>query len=204
MSVILSVIFLVSVLMPFCRTNEIITPHQTTLLKLLDSHLHSNQPHTSNMQITDIFRIHTSLSSFLARRFFTLSEYAQRAIHKSLGMTPIISSRHRSERTLFRDSSVSVQSARSSSSESESSPGLGPATKLQQINMTLPKVCEALVLVTQCVVTLCLEAEERRARIENGSSTYDEITNMKDYFNRKKYQENGMVENLIGITSDKL
>jgi ataxin-10 len=68
--------------------------------------------------------------------------------------------------------------------------------------MTLPKVCEALVLVTQCVVTLCLEAEEHRARVENGSSTYDEFTNMKDYFNRKKYQENGMVESLIGIASE--
>ncbi len=58
------------------------------------------------------------------------------------------------------------------------------------------------MLVTQCIVTLCLEAEEQRARVENGSSTYDEFANMKDYFNRKKYQENGMVESLIGITPE--
>lgn len=178
------------------RTNEIITPHQTTLLKLLDSHLHANQPHISNV-VADIFRIHSSLSSFLARRFFTLSEYAQREIHKSLGMTPIASNRHR---VFSRESSDFVQSARSSSSESESSTEQGSAMKLQQINMMLPMVCEALVLVTQCILTLCLEAEYQRARVENGSSTYDNFTNMQEYYNRKEYQESGMVESVIGIS----
>jgi hypothetical protein len=52
-----------------CRTNEIIIPHQTTLLKLLDSYLQS-LPNVPKVQVGDILRIHESLGYFLAKRFF--------------------------------------------------------------------------------------------------------------------------------------
>jgi len=115
-------------------------------------------------------------------------------------------------KTSKKNASVMHDSSGLVSSDSESSSELGVArdksSALRQINMMLPKVCEALVLVTQCIVTVCLEAEEQQIRLENGKSTYDSYTDVKKYFNRKKYQESGLVESLIGmytpLTSDRL
>jgi len=143
------------------------------------------------MQISDALRIHQSLSSFLAKRFFMFSDYAQRAIHRSLGMTPM-STIKKSEATM-RDS-VSFRSE----SSSELGTTRSKSSTLQQVNIMLPNICEALVLVTQCIVTVSLEAEEQQIRLENGESTYANYTDVKRYFNRKKYQESGLVESLIG------
>jgi ataxin-10 len=172
--------------MQYYRTKEIIIPHQTTLLKLLDSYLQS-LPNLSKVQ-SDIFKIHVSLGSFLAKRFFALSEYAQMAIHKSLGMTPYESSR---PSALWRSSD-------SSDSESELEGTFDKTSALQQNNLMLVKVCEGLVLVTQCIVTISLGSEMHREQIEGGDSTLENHVDLKDFFNRRKYQESGMVESLIG------
>jgi ataxin-10 len=133
------------------------------------------------------------LGSFLAKRFFALSEYVQKAIHRSLGMTPYKSSR----------TGTPLQKADSMSSDSESELGgtVDKTSALQQINVMLFKVCEGLVLVTQCIVTLSLESEMQRERVESGESTMSDYVDMKNFFNRKKYQENGMIESLIGAFS---
>lgn len=60
-----------------------------------------------------------------------------------------------------------------------------------ELDALLPKVCEALVLVTQCIVTVCLEAEENPAM-----SGRDKL---KDNFNEN--QVVGIVESLIGEAS---
>jgi ataxin-10 len=54
------------------------------------------------------------------------------------------------------------------------------------------------VLVTQCMVTLCLESEMQRETSRERDSTLANYVDMKNFFNRKKYQESGMVESLIG------
>jgi len=178
----------ISALIPH-RTNEIIVPHQTTLLKLLDSYLQS-LPNVPKVQIGDILRIHESLGYFLARRFFGLSEYAQKAMHRSLGMTPYETGRIKLPLRSF--DSVS------SDSDLEDGGNFDKTSALQQINLMLIKVCEGLVLVTQCMVTLCLESEMQRERVEKGQSTLTHYVDMKDFFNSKKYSESGMVEGLIG------
>lgn len=178
------------------RTNEIIIPHQTTLLKLLDSFLQS-LPNLPKLQFADVLRIHESLGSFLAKRFFGLSEYAQKAIHKSLGMTPYNARRG----PLITPSSDSISSDSNSDSDSNLGGPLNKTSALQQINLMLVKACEGLVLVTQCMVTVTLGSEMQRERIEKGDMSLENYIDMKSFFNRKKYQESGMAESLIGALS---
>ncbi|KAF8967697.1 spinocerebellar ataxia type 10 protein domain-containing protein [Flammula alnicola] len=183
----------------FTITNEIVTPHQTTLLKLVDSYLQATQLNPTSIQIPDILRTHESLGSFLAKRFFTLSEYAQKAMHRALGMVPTSKKAESSEDSVTgRTSSDSTSSSGKSGSPSPSSSSV-PSAPPQELDVMLPKVCEALVLVTQCIVTICLEAEEQQTRLEEGISTYVSFTNMKSYFIQKKHSEQGVVENLIEL-----
>lgn len=186
----------------FTISNEIVTPHQTTLLKLVDSYLQSTQVDPPSSQIPDILKTHMSLGSFLAKRFFTLSEYAQRAMHRSLGMVQppkrrdIPSSGSSAEDTDYMTERPSSDSARSVGSSSSSPSGIP-----KELDVMLPKVCEALVLVTQCIITICLEAEEQQTRLDEGVSTFADFTNMKGYYIQKKYDGQGIVENLIDLLS---
>jgi len=56
-------------------------------------------------------------------------------------------------------------------------------------------------LVTQCIITVCLEAEEQQTRLEEGVSTFADFTNMKRYYIQKKHDGYGIVESLIDLLS---
>ncbi|KAH9479488.1 Copper transport protein 86 [Psilocybe cubensis] len=183
----------------FQLTNEIVTPHQTTLLKLVDSYLQSTQLNATAIQLPDVLRTHESLASFLAKRFFTLSNYAQKAIHRSLGMVPPASSKVADIEEVNRERSSSDSSSSSATSAVSSPSPMTPADFPQELDVMLPKVCEALVLVTQCIITICLEAEEQQARVEEGISTVVTFTNLKNYFIQKKHHDVGIVENMIEL-----
>jgi len=121
----------------------------------------------------------------LARAFFSLSRYAQVSIHHSLGLDDINQSdRKRTE----SERSISPASA----TDHTGSPGTlnQPLGSLKNIDVMLPKVCEALVLVTQCMVTIAIEAEEEDAEILKN--------NMMNYFIEAQTSGLGIVENLIG------
>ncbi|KAJ3517733.1 hypothetical protein NLJ89_g323 [Agrocybe chaxingu] len=184
----------------FALKGEIVTPHQTTLLKLVDSYLQSTQLGTASIQIPDILQTHESLGPFLAKRFFSLSEYAQAAIHRALGMDPTPRTTNRSDESATTSgSSDSISSSgplSAASSSASTTPDSPPPPK--ELDVMLPKVCEALVLLTQCIITICLEAEEQQMRLEEGISTFVSFANMKSYFVQKKYQDQGVVEVLIG------
>jgi ataxin-10 len=109
----------------------------------------------------ELLQIHVSLGPFLAKRFFTLSVYAQNAMQKSLGTSRTPDSRE----------------------------------PLAELDVMLPKVCEALVLVTQCITTIALEAEESKDRQFDAVGS---ITNMKEFFIDVRFSGQGLVENLIG------
>ncbi|KAI0825852.1 spinocerebellar ataxia type 10 protein domain-containing protein [Irpex lacteus] len=109
-------------------TDEAVTPHQTTLLKLLDAYL---QP--SNLG-------HASLCTLMTTTFFALAEYAQQSIQRALGS--------------YKSTPDSANTSLPPAADTESS------SPLNQIDLLLPKVCEALVLVTQCLVSLALFSEE--------------------------------------------
>lgn len=168
------------------------TPHQTTLLKLLDSYLESTQRDPTSAHVLEILETHEFLGSFLSNHFFLLSSYSQRSIARALGTQPTTSKWN-------SPSDPMEGSSGRSSSSSESSSTSFPLLPSAELDARLPKVCEALVLITQCIVTICLEAEEQQMRIQEGLSQVTKFTNMKNYFNQKKSSDQGIVESLIGL-----
>ena len=132
---------------PGPRQDEIITPHQTTLLKLVDSYLQAN--HLNATRDAKVYAMYDKLSPTMAEIFLKFSSHAQTAITKSLG----------------------------------------PASAPAELDVMLPKVCEALVLITQCIITLVLVTEETHAPVK-----------MRGIFNSIQSEySTGLVESLIGM-----
>lgn len=169
------------------RADEIITPHQTTLLKLVDSYLQSIQLDITTTSEVDVLQTHVSLGPFLAKRFFTLSNYAQIAMQRALGNPKAAS-----------QTSLPTSTAKNGNGEpSASSSKYEPAAEL---DVMLPKVCEALVLVTQCITTIALDAEEHQGK-QFQQGTVNSLSNMKEFFIDVRFSNQGLVENLIGALS---
>ena len=124
-------------------------------------------------------------------------------MYRSLGMVQppkrreIPSSGSSAEDTDHMKERPSSDSSTRSAGSSSSFPS-GPIPISEELDVMLPKVCEALVLVTQCIITVCLEAEEQQTRLEEGVSTFTDFTNMKSYYIQKKHDGYGIVESLIG------
>ncbi|KAK2463664.1 hypothetical protein APHAL10511_004415 [Amanita phalloides] len=138
----------------FSMTDEPVTPHQTTLLKIVDSYLQSKQ--SKNGVVT--YEIHEMLSPLLATSFLSLSAYAQSAIDRSLGST-------------------------------------ATGTIPSELDISLPRACEALVLLTQCMVTISLAAEEQALHLSDESSR----TNLKNYLSEQQDEKQGIVESLVEL-----
>ncbi|KAF9563954.1 hypothetical protein CPC08DRAFT_299078 [Agrocybe pediades] len=189
----------------FTIGNEVVTPHQTTLLKLVDSYLQSTKVHSAGSQSSEILKAHETLGSFLAKRFFAFSEYAQKAMQRSLGMVP--TDRGKTDGGVSNGASASSSESVASSSKSasgqpssSSSPSQSGSPDIpQELDVMLPKVCEAIVLITQCIITICLEAEEQQTRLDNGFPNVAPFTNMKNYFILKKHGDVGVVEDLVEL-----
>ncbi|KAJ7623465.1 spinocerebellar ataxia type 10 protein domain-containing protein [Roridomyces roridus] len=143
-------------------TDEIITPHQTTLLKLVDSYLQTAKlsPIPATPQGTSVY---TKLQPMLAKTFFSLSTYAQNSIQDSLGISP-------------------------STPKAKQPPADGTFEPPSSLDVMLPKASEALVLVTQCIVTITLDSMDQPA----GESS-------QDFFNEASAADQGLVESLVGL-----
>jgi ataxin-10 len=143
-----------------------VTPHQTTLLKIVDSFLQSKERRHS----ADRYEIHSRLGPLLATTFFSLSAYAQGAINRSLSSssTGLTFTCHN-----YAGSLIS-------------------GTIPRELDIRLPKACEALVLLTQCMVTLSLAAESKSPESRSG-------TNLKKFFNEQERGKQGVVESLVGM-----
>ncbi|KAI9066956.1 hypothetical protein FKP32DRAFT_1644839 [Trametes sanguinea] len=126
--------------------DEVVTPHQTTLLKLVDSYLHGSQRAHEVALARRPGMDRGPLFDVLTGAFLALSSYTQTAIEGALA------SGHTSPAT---ESDVTA-----STGAEPQAVGLPP---LQNLDLLLPKVCEALVLVTQCLTTVALRAEEAAA-----------------------------------------
>lgn len=166
--------------------NEIITPHQTTLLKIVDSYLQSIQMSAATTQKT--IKIHAKLSPMLAKVFFALSGYAREAVERAL-RPPLLSG---------PDQFNSTTSALESSVEGTNSPGSAQPPPPAELDVMLPKVCEALVLVTQCIVTIALEADEQRSSRDQNMPLADSESDLKGFFIETRSSGCGVVESLIG------
>ncbi|KAI1793579.1 spinocerebellar ataxia type 10 protein domain-containing protein [Ganoderma leucocontextum] len=113
--------------------DEPITPHQTTLLKLVDSFLHRSKfTHELSSRRPD--QDGSYLLGMLTHEFLALSAYAQTSIRRTLG-SPVPH--------IGTDPDASVS--------------------LQELDLLLPKVCEGLVLAVQCLTTIMLRAQETNA-----------------------------------------
>ncbi|KZT27840.1 hypothetical protein NEOLEDRAFT_1239988 [Neolentinus lepideus HHB14362 ss-1] len=123
--------------------DEIITPHQTTLLKLLDAYLQSAVAERDA-------QLHSELTPFLLSTFSALSGYAQNAIHKALGPE--------AEKKFPDASKVSQNNSSDSSAPSDASSAEARQKSVQELDLLLPRVSEALVLVSQCLITITLAA----------------------------------------------
>jgi len=174
------------------RQDEIITPHQTTLLKIIDSYLQTNQSTSQTPIKPETLQIHTSLTPMLTRAFFSLSRYVQISIHHSLGLDDINQSdRKRAE----SERSISLAPATNHTGSLETmNQSLG---SLKNIDVMLPKACEALVLVTQCMVTIAIEAEEDTTH-PGREDAQNPKSNMMNYFIEAQTSGLGIVENIIG------
>ncbi|KIL00750.1 hypothetical protein PAXRUDRAFT_795060 [Paxillus rubicundulus Ve08.2h10] len=101
--------------------DEVIAPHQTTLLKLLDSYLQSSHPSS----------VLVGMCPMLTACFFELSAFSRDAVNKAIGKGSM-----------------------------ENVDGLSGNFPLEKtFDLLLPKACEALVLVTQCIVSIMLPPE---------------------------------------------
>lgn len=108
----------------------------------------------------------------LGNCFFEFSTYACSAVERALAPS---------------DPSAGL-SATESASAQESTQPLPPA----ELDIMLPKVCEALVLVTQCIITITLGADD--VQDQGAESEY----NLKTFFNKPRSSDRGLVECLIG------
>ncbi|KAJ3855487.1 spinocerebellar ataxia type 10 protein domain-containing protein [Lentinula lateritia] len=154
--------------------DEIVTPHQTTLLKLLDSYLQSTPVFSPGTQ-SRITRTHVKLCPMLSNLFFSLSTYAQTAMRRSLlSSVPNVVPEHGID--------VDVQ---------------GPPAEL---DVLLPKVCEALVLTAQCIITITLAAHSHHhVSPTSSNSTASTHESIHAFFNQIHLEGVGLVENLVEL-----
>ncbi|SJL03760.1 uncharacterized protein ARMOST_07117 [Armillaria ostoyae] len=149
--------------------DEIVTPHQTVLLKLIDSYLQSTPLTPKDPTTTKIL---VKLSQMLGTCFFSMSSYSQRAIRRSLGSP---SSEHFSPAINLPSDMI-----------------LPPA----ELDVMLPKVCEALVLVSQCIVTVTLDAEKETFNHGTPSAS---LQNIRAFFNELRFENHSLAESLIEL-----
>lgn len=132
--------------------------------------------------------------------FFTLTSYTQSAIQRAIGSDK--SRNSQGEATAQQDqgkaSHGGVHTGRSTHNRLDDKP-------LEELDLLLPKVCEALVLVTQCLISLALLSEERlnssaNSVQESNGSTGSADTHLKDYINGAQAQGKRSVETLIGTS----
>ncbi|RPD64276.1 hypothetical protein L226DRAFT_533583 [Lentinus tigrinus ALCF2SS1-7] len=151
---------------------EPITPHQTTLLKVLDSYLHSSkhpdyiatalprQPGAPSGHLLDM----------LTETWMSLSTYAQGALKRALGSQETLPADASAADTASREGEnkpiphADTETMSMNVSEQADQDNGSTTSHLHEIDLLLPKVCEALVLVTQCLTTIALRAEEAGSR----------------------------------------
>jgi ataxin-10 len=113
----------------------------------------------------------------LAGGFFELSGYTRLAVRRALALPA---------------SAASDPSSGLSDVEFESAPESTQPFPPAELDVMLPKVCEALVLVTQCIITITLGADDAEHVHHHSES------DLGAFFNETRSSDQGLVESLIG------
>ena len=159
----------------FSRDDEIITPQQTTLLKVLDSYLLQYWKQNDRDIVLQVQEYVSSLTAILTSRFFELSQYAQISLRRSLGIVSTAT---------HHDGCSAEHGTEGSGSDSHLEP-------MQEFDTLLPKVCEAIVLTAQCFCTLSLR-DETLALSQQSQRTKTFL------IEAASPQSQGLLENVIG------
>ena len=136
------------------REGEVVNPHQTTLLKLLDSYLmqaftpNGSEGQNANPDVRD--RLSPSqITPILMDKFLELIQNAQMSIRLSLQKPTLPTTMP----------SIGNMKFSTGSELTELDTGTGATPPLQNLDLILPKVCEALVIMVQCFCTLSIGQE---------------------------------------------
>lgn len=128
------------------REGEPVTPNQVNLLKILDSYLQHDK---QNVGFRDSRK--TDTVHFVTSVFFSLSRYAQNAMLRALG-----------PEDAYGDTALSDEhQAQSTTAE----PGIQlsgmneSAAGQKELDLLLPQVCAAIVLNSQCLISMLLAEE---------------------------------------------
>lgn len=164
-----------------------VTPHQTVLLKLLDSYLHGPripEPLTLEQR--------RELCKMLVTIFFCLTSYTQHAISQALGP------KHTRSTPVDVAADPLVNRPSSPTNYEENIVDTDTPLPMGELDLLLPKVCEALVLVTQCLTSLTLQSEEVKISASQGRLAA-EPEDLKLYVSdARSISDVGFVESLIG------
>lgn len=161
-------------------------PHQTTLFKLLDSYLlqlsaASKLEDLGTASCSQDIEIFSQITTILSTKFIELILNAQSSIRHSLG-------------PLSTDSVASKDSANSNPNlPLETEGDMSATAPLKSLDVLLPKVCEATVLVAQCFCTMSLD-QDSHSSISHGAQYVRE-----SLAGSISPGGDGLVENLIGI-----
>lgn len=165
---------------------EVVSPPQTTLLKLLDSYLQAFLNPSTRPQVFPR-RLEQDLGFILSELFHAFSAFIQNTIRQSLGKS-------------------SAESAFTNASEGkpeEISPLALDASGVLDLHM--PAVCAALVLVVQCAISLLLSEDletttQSKPELEDDNESDSAWVNLKHFLlnNTAPQGKNVIIETLIG------
>ncbi|KAK7687931.1 hypothetical protein QCA50_009150 [Cerrena zonata] len=175
------------------RSDEVVTPHQTTLLMLLDYF------HTQPQRISEPW---TPSRKEGPHQAVCQENFHSRGIHpvaicRSLGIEQI------DTRTSPTKEVPQSLKDRAFSATPYGEEDLSRPIPVEELDLVLPKVCEALVLVAQCITSMTLRAEEEHKNDKEAESLT--INHSADLGSLKMYVTNthsstdtGLVESLLG------
>ena len=156
-------------------------------MKLLDSYL---QPSQSRELAADSRELR-ALCEFLAEQFFALATYTCQAISRSIGCSSTATTQLAGSDAY----DVPVDTEKLAPRSGDSAAG----GALRELDLLLPKVCEALVLVTQCLTSLSLISEEGVANSRDPVASEQPGSRLKDVVSHAAAPSGeGFVECLIG------
>jgi ataxin-10 len=145
------------------REDEPITPHQISFLKLVDSYLRHQNTASG---------LHDY--SFLWEAFLQLCSYSQGSLQRSLGLEPLL-----------------VQT-KSRTNDDPTDPETHTFEKgLRELDLRLPEVAAALVLLSQCLTTILLSIQNAANTEKPGHAGYSAVVDAT--------QAPGFIESLIGV-----
>ncbi|KAL0059088.1 hypothetical protein AAF712_014219 [Marasmius tenuissimus] len=160
---------------------EVVTPHQTTLMKIIDSYLQSS-PTSSPQSSPKTFKTQTKIVPMLATCFMSLSSYTQTAFRKALRPTP-------------SELASPITPLDPASNTGVDLPFSPPA----ELDVMLPKVCEMLVLITQCIVSIILASQRQQTGTRETSSGVSDSVQV--FYQERSAPDMGFAEHIVGKSS---